>query len=59
VTSIFVGVAMREGSLPALVFLPIALALVDHYVVDAEERYLARTFGEAYDAYAKKTPRWF
>ncbi len=58
-TSIFVGVAMREGSLPALVMLPIALALVDHHVVDAEERYLARTFGETYDDYARKTPRWF
>ena len=58
-TSIFVGVAMREGSLPALVLLPIALALVDHHIVDAEERYLTRTFGDAYDAYAKETPRWF
>ena len=58
-TSIYVGVAMREGSLPALVLLPVALALLDHYVVDAEERRLARLFGDAYAAYRARVPRWF
>ncbi len=58
-TSVFVGVAMREGSLPAFVLLPVALALVDHYVVDAEERRLARLFGDDYSAYRARVPRWF
>ncbi len=58
-TSIFVGVAMREGSLPAFVLLPIALALVDHYVVDAEERRLTRLFGDEFAAYRARVPRWF
>lgn len=58
-TSIFVGIAMREGSLPAFVLLPIALALLDHYVVDVEERALGRIFGDAYATYHARVPRWF
>lgn len=58
-TSIFVGIAMREGSLPALVLLPVALALLDHHVVDAEERHLASVFGDDFEAYRAQVPRWF
>lgn len=58
-TAIFVGVAMREGSLPALVLLPIALAILDHHVVAAEERRLASLFGDTYATYYRDVPRWF
>jgi protein-S-isoprenylcysteine O-methyltransferase Ste14 len=39
--------------------LPIALALVDRFVVAEEERRLEAAFGEAYRAYLRRTPRWF
>jgi protein-S-isoprenylcysteine O-methyltransferase Ste14 len=58
-TSLYIGIALRARSLPALVLLPVALALLDRLVVDREERYLARRFGEAYRAYYDATPRWF
>ncbi|GAC1444662.1 MAG: hypothetical protein NVS2B8_05530 [Vulcanimicrobiaceae bacterium] len=58
-TSIYVGIAMYQGSLPALVLLPVALALLDHHVVDAEERRLERIFGDDYRAYRARKPRWF
>lgn len=58
-TSIYLGVAMRARSLPALVLLPVVLALLDHFVVDNEERYLERRFGDAYRAYRETVPRWF
>jgi protein-S-isoprenylcysteine O-methyltransferase Ste14 len=32
---------------------------LDHAVVDPEERYLARKFGDAYRAYSDAVPRWF
>ncbi len=58
-TSVYVGVAMCARSVPALVMLPVALALLDHGVVDPEERYLTRTFGDAFRAYCDAVPRWF
>lgn len=58
-TSIYIGVAMCAYSLPAFTLLPVALALVDHLVVEYEERYLERRFGDAYRAYRARVPRWF
>lgn len=58
-TSIYIGVAMCASSLPAFTFLPIALALLDRLVVDYEERYLERRFGDAYRTYRASVPRWF
>lgn len=58
-TSLYLGAALLARSLPALTFLPIVLALLDHYVVDREERYLERRFGEEYRAYRAGVPRWF
>jgi protein-S-isoprenylcysteine O-methyltransferase Ste14 len=58
-TFLYIGIALRARSLPALVMLPVALALLDRLVVDPEERYLKRRFGAEYRAYRKATPRWF
>jgi protein-S-isoprenylcysteine O-methyltransferase Ste14 len=58
-TSIYIGIALVARSLPAFVMLPVALALVDRFVVDKEERYLERCFGETYRAYRDRVPRWF
>ena len=58
-TSLYLGGALLARSLPALEFLPIVLALLDHYVVDREERYLEGLFGDAYRAYRARVPRWF
>jgi protein-S-isoprenylcysteine O-methyltransferase Ste14 len=58
-TSLYIGVAMLARSLPALVLLPVALAVLDRNVVDPEERYLERRFGDAYRSYRETVPRWF
>jgi protein-S-isoprenylcysteine O-methyltransferase Ste14 len=58
-TSIYVGIAMYASSLPAFVALPVVLALLDHFVVSREERYLERRFGDAYASYYAAVPRWF
>jgi protein-S-isoprenylcysteine O-methyltransferase Ste14 len=58
-TALAVGVGLRTRSLPALAFVPIALALLDSRVVAREERYLEARFGERYRAYHARVPRWF
>ncbi len=58
-TSVYIGIALRTRSIPALVLLPVALALIDSGVVDREERYLERRFGDTYRAYRERVPRWF
>ncbi len=50
---------MYARSLPALVLLPIVLALLDRLVVSREERYLERLFGDEYRRYEDAVPRWF
>jgi protein-S-isoprenylcysteine O-methyltransferase Ste14 len=37
----------------------VVLALLDRGVVDREERYLERRFGDAYRTYREEVPRWF
>jgi protein-S-isoprenylcysteine O-methyltransferase Ste14 len=58
-TAIYIGIALRARSLPALALLPVVLAVLDRGVVDREERYLERRFGAAYRTYRDAVPRWF
>jgi protein-S-isoprenylcysteine O-methyltransferase Ste14 len=54
-----IGIAMWQRSIPALTFVPIALARLETDVVDNEERYLEQRFGATYHAYRNRVPRWF
>lgn len=58
-TCVYIGVGLASNSLRALTFLPIVLAVLDRIVVDPEERYLERRFGNAYRTYRERVPRWF
>jgi protein-S-isoprenylcysteine O-methyltransferase Ste14 len=58
-TALYMGIALRARSMMALLYLPMALAVLDRAVVSREERYLEATFGEEYRAYKERTPRWF
>jgi protein-S-isoprenylcysteine O-methyltransferase Ste14 len=57
-TLIYTGVALATGRRWPLVFLPAVIATVDHGVVRREERYLSEQFGEEYDEYRRRVPRW-
>jgi protein-S-isoprenylcysteine O-methyltransferase Ste14 len=58
-TLMYVGAALAARSVPALTFLPIALVVLERGVVEREERYLERRFGDTYRAYLQAAPRWF
>lgn len=55
---IYAGIAALRNSLWAILFLPLALYVVQREVIGREERYLERTFGEEYRAYKARVRRW-
>jgi len=54
----YVGLAVAMDSWVAVLLLFPCLIVVDRFVIQREERYLAAKFGAAYDAYRQKVRRW-
>ena len=57
-TLIYGGIAAVANALPAALLLPIILRLMRRGVIEREERYLERKFGDEYIEYKVGTPRW-
>ncbi len=55
---IYAGVATLGRSLWAILLLPAALTTVQRTIIDKEERYLERRFGEEYLRYKARVRRW-
>lgn len=54
----YLGLAIAMDSWVVLLLLLPCLAVVDRFVIQREERYLAAKFGAEYDAYRGKVRRW-
>lgn len=52
------GIVLLLGSLSPLVVWILFVVVVDRYYIAYEELKLRRAFGEHYDAYRERTPRW-
>jgi protein-S-isoprenylcysteine O-methyltransferase Ste14 len=57
--TICAGVPLMANSLPSLLLLPVALAVITKGVIEREEAYLERRFGEPYRDYKARVRRWF
>jgi protein-S-isoprenylcysteine O-methyltransferase Ste14 len=57
-TVMYCGLAIAAGSVWALALLPAVGHLVRHAVIEREERYLERKFGDEYLDYKARTRRW-
>ena len=55
---IYAGTALLLNSLPALVLLPVVLAIIQYGVIAKEEAYLERAFGGKFDSYRNRVRRW-
>ncbi len=55
---VYSGIAAWANSLPAALFLPAVLHLVDRGVIKREERYLEGKFGDEYLRYKGRVRRW-
>jgi protein-S-isoprenylcysteine O-methyltransferase Ste14 len=57
-TLIYVGIAVLAGAIWPLAVLPGIVLLVQRTVIEREERYLERKFGDDYLRYKRRTRRW-
>ena len=57
-TMIYAGIAVLRNALWAILLLPVVLFVIQREVIEREERYLERTFGEEYLAYKTRVRRW-
>jgi len=57
-TLLYAGIAILVNSLWTMLLLPVVLVVMRKGVVDREERYLARKFGEQYLRYKASVRRW-
>jgi len=57
-TMIYTGIASLANALWALLLLPVALFVMQRGVIEREERYLERKFGEEYLRYKAQVRRW-
>jgi len=57
-TVIYTGIASLANALWAILLLPVALLVIQRGVIEREERYLERKFGEEYLRYKAQVRRW-
>jgi len=57
-TMIYTGIACLANALWAILLLPVALLVIQRGVIEREERYLERKFGEEYRRYKARVRRW-
>jgi protein-S-isoprenylcysteine O-methyltransferase Ste14 len=55
---IYAGIAILRNALWPILLLPLVLVVTQRELIEREERYLERTFGEEYLAYKRRVRRW-
>ncbi len=55
---IYAGIAILRNALWAILLLPLVVLLTQRELIEREERYLERAFGEEYLAYKRRVRRW-
>src|ERR687885_2728846 len=55
---IYAGIATLRNALWAILLLPLLLVVTQRELIEREERYLERAFGEEYLAYKRRVRRW-
>jgi protein-S-isoprenylcysteine O-methyltransferase Ste14 len=57
-TMMYAGIAALANALWAIILLPVALLVIQRGVIEREEGYLERKFGEEYLSYKARVRRW-
>ena len=56
--AIYAGACLLMNTVWPLLLLPVVIVLTNRLVIAREERYMRQTFGDAYQAYSARVPRW-
>ena len=54
---IYTGIAILRNALWAILLLPLVVVVTQRELIEREERYLERTFGEEYLSYKRRVRR--
>ena len=57
-TGILIGLPLALGTYWGLILSPLFVLLIGYLVIQHEESYLGRRFGEMYDTYKNQVRRW-
>jgi protein-S-isoprenylcysteine O-methyltransferase Ste14 len=57
-TLVYAGISLLSRASWPLVFLPGVIATIDRGVIQREESYLERRFGDEYEQYRRRVRRW-
>jgi protein-S-isoprenylcysteine O-methyltransferase Ste14 len=57
-TAAYTGITLLLNNLWGILLLPVMTAALQRGVIEREEAYLRGKFGEAYEAYTARVPRW-
>ena len=55
---VYLGIAIADQSIWALILFPIILVIIQHWAIEPEEAFLERRFGTDYSSYKSKIRRW-
>ena len=55
---LYAGIAILRNALWAILLWPLLVLMTQRELIEREERYLERTFGEEYMAYKRRVRRW-
>ena len=55
---VYVGIAIADQSVWALVLLPVVLIIIQRRAIEPEEAFLERRFGADYTRYKENVRRW-
>ena len=55
---VFLGIAIADQSIWALILLPVILIIIQHWAINPEEAFLERRFATEYSNYKTKVRRW-
>lgn len=58
-TTVFGGITLLLNNLWGILLLPALITFVERNVIEREEEHLRARFGDAYDDFASRIPRWF
>ena len=57
-SAVYTGITLLLNNLWGILLLPVSTVILQRGVIEREEQYLRDRFGDDYDAFTERVPRW-